>query len=340
MRERIAFWWTDRAEGRPATYAFVASVFLFIVLYGGGALVAQAFGDLRAFVTDPRWAASALIIVLSAFQLVTLPRGIARLWEHLIPWLANSNAEIAALKAQTRPLLARFFPVSVFVWLAFGFAWVLMGSWGEFFHSRELAPILNAIYGFGFRWYFLGAAAVFNSVGLWLLLRRLGRSLNFRPALLLSGGKGALRPFNQLLWEAWRYFMAVIVLAGVVTMPVRGRGLRFEDAILWIVIVGLLVMQFSSQQPINRLLASTKASALDRLHERLDQERLAADDESEDGSRRTNRVQILLHDLRTVEAFAPTLVDSRFVVQIALSVTASLIANFLVQTMFAKLLGP
>ena len=132
---------------------------------------------------------TALIIALSGYQLVALPRAIDRLWEDLSPWLSNPDEEIASLKAQTRPLLARFFPASAFVWLAFGLAWVLSGSWGEFFESRQLAPMLNAIYGFGFRWYFLGTAAVFNSVGLWLLLRLLGRTLKFRPSLLLSGGR-------------------------------------------------------------------------------------------------------------------------------------------------------
>ena len=155
------------------------------------------------------------------------------------------------------------------MWLAFGVAWVLTGSWGEFFQSRRLAPILNAIYAFGFRWSFVGTAAVFNSVGLWLLLRRMGRAMNFQPALFLSGDKKALQPFNQLLWEAWRYFMAVIVLAGVGTMPVRGGGLEFEDAILWILIVMLLLLQLSSQRPINRLLAAERAKSLSNFEHSL-----------------------------------------------------------------------
>ena len=112
-------------------------------------------------------------------------------------------------------------------------------------HLRFWAPVVFPRHG----------GRVFNSVGLWLLLRLLGRTLTFRPSLLLSGGKGALRPFNQLLWKAWRYFMAVIVRAGVSTVPVRGKGVQLEDAILWIVIALLLALQLSSQRPINRLLA-------------------------------------------------------------------------------------
>jgi hypothetical protein len=48
---------------------------------------------------------SALIIALSAYQLVALPRAIEGFWENLSPWLSNPDEEIAFLKAQTRPLL-------------------------------------------------------------------------------------------------------------------------------------------------------------------------------------------------------------------------------------------
>jgi len=315
----------------------LASAALFVVLEIVGAFVALSFGELRAFAADPRWMTSALIIALSAYQLVALPRAINRFWETISPWLSNSDEEITSLKAQTRPLLARFFPASALLWVAFGLVWVLTGTWSEFFRSRQVAPILNAIYGFGFRWYFLGIAAVFNSVGLWMLLRILGRTLRFRPALLLSGGKGAIRPFNQLLWTAWRYFLAVIVLAGVSTMPVRGKGFQIEDAILWILIALVLAVQLSSQRPINKMLAAEKTVTLSRFREHLDQDRATVDDEPLGALRRLNRVQILLHDLHTVESFAPTLVDGRFVVQIALSVAASLIANVLLQTVFATL---
>jgi hypothetical protein len=79
--------------------------------------------------------------------------------------------------------------------------------------------------------------------------------------------------------------------------------------------------------------------ALSTFREHLDRDRVAVDDEPLGALQRLNRVQILLHDLHTVESFAPTLVDGRFVVQIALSVAASLIANVLLQTVFATLLG-
>ena len=133
--------------------------------------------------------------------------------------------------------------------------------------------------------------------------------------------------------------MAVMVLAGVSTMPVRGKGIQVEDAILWIVIALLLALQLSSQRPINQLLAAEKAATLGTFRERLDRDRVEVDDEPLGALRRLNRVQILLHDLHTVESFAPTLVDSRFVVQISLSVAASLIANILLQTVLATPLG-
>jgi hypothetical protein len=128
--------------------------------------------------------------------------------------------------------------------------------------------------------------------------------------------------------------MAVIVLAGISTLPVRGKGAQIEDAILWIVIALLLALQLSSQRPINQLLAAEKARALNAFREDLNRERVEVDDEPLGALRRLNRVQILLHDLHTAESFAPTLADGRFVVQIALSVSASLIANILLQMLF------
>jgi hypothetical protein len=78
-------------------------------------------------------------------------------------------------------------------------------------------------------------------------------------------------------------------------------------------------------------------NALNTFREHLDRERVEVDDEPRWEGFGGYRVQILLHDLHTVESFAPTLADGRFVVQIALSVAASLIANVLLQTMFATL---
>ena len=88
MRERIAWWWTDRASSKSARYGWLASVILFVVLYGGGALIALAFGELRAFVTDLRWAASALIIALSdtsSSRCRVLSSAFGRAWVHGSP---------------------------------------------------------------------------------------------------------------------------------------------------------------------------------------------------------------------------------------------------------------
>jgi hypothetical protein len=54
--------------------------------------------------------------------------------------------------------------------------------------------------------------------------------------------------------------------------------------------------------------------------------------------RSMHRFQVLLHDLQQVESFNPNFIDTRFVVQIALSVTAILLANVLLRTLLAGLL--
>lgn len=122
--------------------------------------------------------------------------------------------------------------------------------------------------------------------------------------------------------------------------PIGGLGPRTEDFALWTVIAVALVVRFSTQGAINRLLAAEKSRTLRDLRERLDREHRCAEATHEEVVRSLHRVQILLHDLWSVEDFSPSPVDTRFVVQILLSVIATLIANVLLRTVVAKLLDP
>lgn len=117
--ERLAWSWSDWTRKRSPWFATLAAAAIFLLLYGGGTLIALAFGEPRAFFRDVRWPSAYLIVALSAHQLTRLSEAIESLWEGLRPWLARPESEIASLSAMTRPTLARFFPASAAIWIAF-----------------------------------------------------------------------------------------------------------------------------------------------------------------------------------------------------------------------------
>ena len=340
MIERLAWFWTDWIGRRAPAFAYLAILALLVISYGGSLAIAWRAGDAVAFLTDPRWLVACVIVTLCAVQLVILPRAIDRLWESLRPLLADPDGELPRLRAATRQLLARFFPLSVSVWLAFAGVWFVTNSWAEQFRHPALGRVLNVFVGRVFIPYFQGCAASFSTIGLWLLVRRLVRETQFRPGALVSAGRPALKPFNDVLWRAWVFSLIIVVLVGAVSVPPGGRVVREEDVVLWIVIAGLMSLIFSAQRAMTALLARERSRELAALRARIDAERQLASGDSLDVLRSLHRVQLLLHDLRRAETFTPSLVDTHFVVQILLSVSATLIANVLLRTVIVRVLGP
>lgn len=338
MIERLAWFWTDWMRRGPARRRWLAPAVVFVSIQASAAAIAWWFGEFSAWLGDPRWTASALISTACAVHLDMLPRDLDRLWDSLHPWVAVPEEEFARLRALTRPMLANAFPFSVLVWASFVTVWIVTNSWSEAFRGLPVAWVLNALYGYAFLCYFLGVAVSFN-VGLWRLLRQVAARLEFHPSLVLSGDSGSLKPINQLLGRAWLFFLVVVVLTGVGTTPISRGDARIQDLIIWLIVALVLCLRLSSQRSMNRLIARDKARVLGRLRGELDLERQGSDEASGDVVRRLHRLQILLHDIRTAERFSATLVDTRFVVQIALSVSATLIANVMVRTLLDRVMS-
>ena len=335
--ERAAWAWTDFVE-RTRLPPLVMAAGLLLFLYGTNLLIATTFGEARAFVEDYRRPASYLIVGGYAVYLVYLPRAIRNLWVSIRPWLANPDTEIDALEASTRPLVARYFLPSAAIWALFVVYWVATNSWSEGYDGSLVPRLITGWHGL-FLTYFVGTGIAFGLGGVWSVMRLASSRLDFRPGLILEGGKAALRPFNHIFLGTWLFFLYVASLATVGTTPITAQGFRREDAALWVVIGAMVAVLASAQRMMSRMLEREKAEELRRLRAELSEARRLPDaPEPIDVLLSMHKTQMLQHDLQRVEAFSPTLVDTRFMVQISLSVTAILIANVVLRTVLEGLI--
>jgi hypothetical protein len=309
---------------------------MFAMLYAAGAALAAAFGELGTYLRDPRWASSQLISALCSVQLVGLTRDVDRIWNGLEPWLATPPDDVARLRREVRPMLARHVVPSALVWVAFTTIWIVKNSWGEAFADRRLPTLLNIIDG-AFLAYFLGVTITFN-IGAWRMLRRMASTLAFSPELFLAGGSGALKPVRRMFWHAWLFFLVIDKLTSVGTTPLASGTIRVEDLPIWFIVGVVLAIRLSAQAAMTRLIATERQRVLSDLHSRLSEERRAANTGASDTPVASRRVQILIRDVDAVERFSPALIDTRAVVQIALSVAATLIANVMVRTVLDRVL--
>ena len=330
--ERLAWAWTDLFEqGRISSPPWAVAMAICAALYGGSLLLALIANDLETFMEDPRWLASHLIVGACAYYMVRLPQNIDRFWESIEPWLADGTA-MAAVRASTRGTLARFFGPGVLILALFVAFWMSTNEWGEDFESPVLAPVLHLLYGLPMA-YFLAGAIAFNSVGLWTLLRRVAKRIDFRPGMIPQRGKTALQPFNQLLLGNWVFGSVIIVLSAIASAPLREGEWQNEDLIVLALIGVLSIVLVMAQLSMNGVLAREKAQELAVMRAQLSRAaELPAGAEAVDVLARILRVQTLLHDLGRVETFNPTLLDLRFAIQVALSVMGIVIANILMRT--------
>jgi hypothetical protein len=337
LNESLAWAWTDFA-GRAPLPLWALALLLLAVMFATNGLIALAFGELANYIEDYRRFASYLICASYSMYLVYLPRAVNRIWTTIRPWLDNPEAEVEALEASTRPVFARyFFPIAA-IWALFSAFWAATASWGEVFDNSLVPALLNAWHGI-FLTYFVGAGNSFGVGGTWSLVHLLGSKLDFRPGLILEGGKGVLAPFNQLFLITWLFAVFVLSLTTIGTTPITRQGLRTEDIVLWTVIALLILVLIQAQRSLNALLTREKQTEVARIRAELAEARRLPDDpEPVQVLVSMHKAQFLQNDLQRAEAFHPTLLDTRFAVQIGLSVTAILIANVLLRTVLEGLI--
>ena len=103
-----------------------------------------------------------------------------------------------------------------------------------------------------------------------------------------------------------------------------------------LLLLAFLAAVFVPQLFMNRLLSREKAEEVSALRlELADATKLSDEAHTEEILRQILRHQHIASELGRAEAFAPTLIDTRFIVQIAVSVTAIFLANLLLRTILA-----
>jgi hypothetical protein len=328
--------WAAKAKGplwRPC-------VLLFFALYAVGILGAALAGELPKFVRDVRWLAPLGLPALNALILSYAPQILDRLWDEFVPWLSNPDDEIAALREAAPRLLMRcFWPMAIFVTLLVG-QYVVVNAPENWTQDYQNPQVLAAVTGIAalFDGYFIGGSAAMATIGLALLVRRMRQSLRFRRGFTFEGGKRALQPFNQLLWLIWGVMtptLFVVLVANVALSKVALSNV-VVTAVMALLTLGSVVVP---QLFMNRLFRAAKERELQGLRDELGQvAALAEPAGADEGIRRLLRHQQLRFEFRQAEAFAPTLIDAGFAIQILLSVSATILANALLHAPLSRLL--
>ena len=342
LAARIPWLWYDYVVSRVPLPLWALSLLLFAVLYGFALLLALIAGEVPQFVRDIRYLFMLLMPAFGSFALGYIPRTMALLWAGIRPWLANTEEQIAALQTTTPDLLSRFFWPCVVIIGTVVVPYTIPGGdpWArDYAHPGIIEKV--SLLAAPFLIYFIGALFAIASIGLGLLAHRLSRAADFMRGFILHGGKAALQPFNALLWVVWGTFTLPFILMVVVLIAVDPTSTdELADAVQYLVMVAMVVPTLVVPQLfINRLLAREKAEELRALRAEL--EEAAAPPQTRDTFevlQRMQRHQHLLHEIQEMKAFVPTLVDTRFVIQIGTSFTAILLANVALRTILARML--
>jgi hypothetical protein len=336
-QERVAWFWTDSIVPRLPVPAWVAALLLFACLNAVGVMLASLHGELDTYIRDVRWPASYFACALSGAYLAYLPREVARLWQPLQPWLVDPDAKLSKLKSEGPRVLASFFWPSVAIWSIFAIYWTISNSYGDRYESANFTRTLNATY-LSLLVYFVGAASSIATIGMWRFVRLISRTLDFEAGKVQQG-KAALRPLARLLLFNWLFYLVLTLSATLTATPLSNNALRPEDLAVWVLITPYFILLLHGQLALNGLLAQEKAVEVARLRHLVEHEAALPENANElTVLRSMHRFQVLLHDLQQAESFNPNFIDTRFVVQIALSVTAILLANVLLRTLLAGLL--
>jgi hypothetical protein len=318
------------------------SALVFAGVYGVGVLVSFLSGDLQRFLNEPRYLWPPISAGLSSFALGRLPRAIGDLWTKWAPWLANPDVELIAFQAAIPGLLTRGF------WLI---ALLVLGLYGQYLFMEDpwaIGILRPDIYRFIYViWaptvaYFAGGAGAVAAFGLGAFAHHAAKVLDLKRGFILGRGKAALQPFNQVLWMLWGLtvlpILAFGLLNGLVNVTTGGGTL---DQFVWAAVEAVLVVIsiVVPQRQMNHLLEREKAEELRLLREELaDASIVPGGASTQEAVQALVRHQHLLYQIEEAKAFVPTLVDTRFAVQIGISVTAIVAANVALRTVLARFL--
>jgi len=333
--------WAGKSIGRLALLSLALFVFSYLV----NLALAIAAGGAEVYLRDLAWAVGSLVFTGGAFILGYAPRVVERFLASLHPWVKNPPEELTVLEAGTLRLMLRPFGMFAALFLFITLPYLYLGD------PRYTAAGLHGLYqqmnlfATPFFTFFAGGGAAIAVFGVGALAYRL-RRFDLQPGFILYGGKSTLRLFNHLLWAAWTAFVFPVMLTTALfawaTLPsgeldanqVLSTNLFALVFAAALVVPSLLVPHLL----MNRWLSAQKADEMARLRDELRATAFAgADADTQDVQRRALRYQHLQHEFAQVQAFRPTLVDTRFLFQVGASIAVAVLAN-IVLSLLAGLL--
>lgn len=341
LAQRIPWFWHEYVVARTPLPLWALSIVFFGVLCGIVALSGLAAGELSSVIRDPTlWLTGAVPPATTSFAIGYAPRAMDRLWTSIQPWMTTSAEQMALFRAEMPKLLARFAWLGMLVLALATSPWVFVDqeTGGFSFANLTMTPNVLMLALLPFWFYFVGIALAIATVGMGLLAHRMSRTLHFRREFILSGARTAFRPFNRLLWVIWLTVTFPLIASSVVTNPLLSdRSFHPIDALSFL--SGLLIILPTIVVPqlfMNRLLAREKANEVQVLRQEVEEASDGPEAEDTIGVlRRIQRHQYLVYWLQRTESFSPTLVDTRFVLQIATSITGIVLANVILRAVLA-----
>lgn len=348
LAQRIPWLWYDHVASQPVAPSWLLALIPFAFNYGLGVLLAIWDGELSGFLLDYRWPVLFALLVIACWTLGYVPRASGQLLVSLRPWLRNSDEEIEAFRGATPELLMRCFWISAAIWGGFTVLWFVVpgaDSWSPDYAHPEIIHRMPLLLAPSMA-FFVGASFSMVSMGLGLFTQRISRDLSLKRGFVLQGGRASLQPFNRLLRNIWITFTLPAIVWVVVVFAINAP--RLSGPWLAAVNTGVLVLGGALAIPtlvlpqlfMNRWLAKEKADELQALQSELAEvASLPQTGDPLDALPRLLRHQHLIYQIQRVQGFTATLVDAKFVMNIASSIVVIVLANIAIRTLFA-VLGP
>lgn len=343
MLRRLPWLWLLFTQ-RVRLPLWLLSAGLFAVVYLAGILCAFAAGSVGAYVSDVRWYLIWTLLPLSAFVVGYVPVALDRQLEAIRPWLASPDAEVDALRRDAPVYLARAY------WWVFGvFALLLLPAflldpqqipWLQDFPHPNVMRVFQVVI---MACLLVEASAASIAVfGLGAFTYRIQKKLDLKRGFIQGPGKALFRPFSRLLLVVWAcaVFPLPLIIGTLAymnnpNMTVTTIVSLQQDgglvASLVIFVLGIIVPHLL----MNRLLAKEKAEELEALRAELETAATPPEDKTPLAYLgRIQRHQHLVHQLQTVEKFTPSLMDIAFMLEVGMSVGATLLEKSVVSRFF------
>ncbi len=328
---RLPWLWVDLVVSRVALPPWVLSVLLFAALAVIGLLVGLLGGEPLRFLLDIRRLALFGLASFASFTIVYARQAMTALQRAMTPWVASSDETTREFWENGPDWLTRGFGLFAAFWAAIPVLYFVieplmlhrLPSPGRFAVTRYLIVAMTPLIA-----YFMGGACCIATVGLGRLVHHMSKVLDLKEGFILQGAKSALAPFNRLVWVTWSTVtlpLMLIALSVVTLGQISGRTIPLRTVdIIPLILLGLVFVStiIVPQWFMNQFLKREKGEALDDIGRQLAEAvTLPEKAPAEEVLRRMHRLQALTYLEHKIEAFKPTMVDARFVIQFVASLT-------------------